>query len=78
MSFLLNSKTPLGKMWRVIPVVISGQNANTYWIAKHFYINSGEIILLEMSVEFAKNFANDTYSLLHKVISDQYVRGEIF
>lgn len=50
MSFLVNSETPLGEMWRVIPVVISGQNANTYQIAKDFYIYPGEVTVLEMFV----------------------------
>lgn len=37
-------------MQRVIPVVISDQNANTNRIAKDFYIYPGKIISLEMFV----------------------------
>lgn len=50
MSFIVNSETPLGEMWRIILVVISGQNVNTYQIAKDFYIYPGEIISLERFV----------------------------
>lgn len=50
MSFLVNSETLLGKMWRIILVMIFGQNVNTYHIAKDFYIYPGKIISLEMFV----------------------------
>ena len=37
-------------MWRVIPDVISDENANPYQITEDFYIYSAEIISLEMFV----------------------------
>lgn len=53
-------------MWRVIPDVISDENANPYQITEDFYIYFAEIISLEMFVNLP-SVLQMTHIILHEV-----------